>query len=303
MQQKGNITLGIIFAILCFMCATLSDICMKLLTEGYSPVQIIFFRCLVSLIFVSSILKIKNSFYEIKTYKPHQHFVRCIYLLLGMIVLIYALKGMPIADFTSIFYTSPFMVIFLAWAIIGEKASINLIVATIIGFSGILFIASPGSAALSFYGLLTLIATFFSSLLIVHTRIMSWTETPLGTTFWFAVFGISCTILFLPFYWKTPGLLDLGVFILTGVFNSMLHIFLVQALKYAPAAVVTPFDYSGFIWAVLFGYLIWGDIPTSMTLIGTSIIILTGLYIAYYERLQENPNKKISLRKLRKKKA
>lgn len=292
-MQKTSITIGIIFAIMCFMMGSIAEAFIKLLASDYTVAQIIFLRSLISLIFVMSIAFYKKEIKMIETFKFHQHLIRAVYLLSGLAFVILSLRYIPIADFTAIIYASPFFVILLSWPMLKEKVSKKLIIATLVGFVGVLFIVNPHSVAFGIGGFFGICATFCAALTIIQTRKMSWSETPLSISFWLGVIGVIITTPFIAFEWITPSLMDCGVFILIGVLHSLLQIFLSIALKHAPASVVTPFDYSGFIWAVLLGYLFWGDIPTQMMLFGTAIIVLSGLYIAHSERVAEDPSLKL----------
>lgn len=285
-MQKTSITFGILLAILSHFFSSLDDIAMKWLTGDYSPMQIIFFRSFFALLIIFGIVFSRNSLYELKTYRPHIHFVRTFYSFATTIFCLLGIKLIPIADFTAITYTVPFFVLLLSWKLLGEQVSTRLILATCIGFCGILFVVSPGSSAFGIGGFYVLLATLTSSLMIIQTRMMAWTESSMSITFWISTFCMGITICFLPFNWTTPGLFDLMIFFLLGTVSFLMQFLLAEALKHAPASVVMPFDYSTFVWAVLFGYLIWGDIPTEIMIVGTTIIILSGLYIAYNEQEQ-----------------
>lgn len=297
-MQKTSVMLGILLAIFCFMSAVTIDICIKWLSGNYSAAQVIFFRCLFSLFFVIGLMKLKNGSLDIKSYRPHLYIARGAYLLISFFFLVLSLRYITITDFTAISYTTPFFVIALSWLLLNEKVSVHLILATIIGFTGILFIVSPGASAYSLGGLYGLISTVLGAMIIIETKKMSWTESSLTIAFWMGVIGVGASSFFLPFQWITPNLLDIGVFVLLGIANALMQILLAEALKHAPASVISPLDYTTFIWAALFGYLIWGDIPTQMMLFGTAIIILSGLYITYREYLEENPTTKLSFKRL-----
>jgi drug/metabolite transporter (DMT)-like permease len=91
------------------------------------------------------------------------------------------------------------------------------------------------------------------------------------------------------FFWVPPTLLDLGLFALAGFFGSIGVMCLTHAFRLAPAAVIAPFEYTALVWATLLGYLIWGELPDAITLLGASIIIASGLYIIYRETRKPGP--------------
>lgn len=285
--------LGIVIGILCFMTGALSDIFMKYLSGDYSALQIICISSVVSSVFIFIALFVKKDINQLKSYRPHLFFVRGVYLLICLFLAIVALRYVPIADYLAITYTTPFFVIALSWILLNEKASKSLMIATLVGFIGILFIVSPGSEAFGWGGLIAIISVFFGALIVIHTRVMAWTESSFAISFWMSIICAGISLFFMPFLWIQPTWTDLIFFALIGISNSLYQILLAEALKHASASVIMPFDYTSFIWGVLFGYLIWGDVPTEIMLLGTCLIILSGLYISLKEYLDENPGKKV----------
>jgi len=96
--------------------------------------------------------------------------------------------------------------------------------------------------------------------------------------------GISLTgIVMVSFFWVTPTLFDLALFALAGFFGSIGVMCLTHAFRLAPAAAIAPFEYTALVWATLLGYLVWGELPDGITLIGAAIVIASGLYIIYRE--------------------
>jgi drug/metabolite transporter (DMT)-like permease len=93
-------------------------------------------------------------------------------------------------------------------------------------------------------------------------------------------------IVFAPLFWVTPSLVDLGLFALAGMFGSVGVMCLTNAFRLAPAATISPFEYTALIWATLLGFILWGELPDTYTLIGAGIVIASGLYIIYRETIQ-----------------
>lgn len=285
MSQSKSTTLGLIYALFCFQFFALADVCIKWLTGSYHFSEIIFFRSLVAIITVSLPLLLSNKLSHVKTENYGMHFFRALYSALTLLFTILALKYMTLADFSAIVFTMPFFVLILAVFFLGEKLKSSLFLAIFVGFIGTLIISDPFSGEMNLGIPLVLIATFFAAMVVVQNKRMTKTESTSAITFWMGLFGIGFCLPFLPFYWQTPSLFDLTFLILVGFSRTLGNIFLSQSLKYAPASVISPLDYTTLVWAVLFGYLIWGEIPTSELYIGSTLIILSGLYLALRENL------------------
>lgn len=286
-MQKSSVTVGMLIALLGFQCFTFSEVCIKWLTSDYSAMQMIFFSSVVGLITIGTPILVKKNYNELSSYRFHQHIIRALLGLSATFFCILALKHVSISVFIIITFTAPFIGIVLAYFILNEQSNINRLIATLIGFIGVFIIVDPDSPTLNIGVALALIGTLLATLLMIYTKKISWTESTLSINFWRVVIAILVSSIFLPFQWKTPDLFDFIVLLSIGLFRTFGNLLLVQAFKKAPATVILPLDYSGLIWAMIFGYLIWGDIPTIALYYGATLIILAGLYLAYRENLDE----------------
>ncbi|MCP3688142.1 MAG: DMT family transporter, partial [Gammaproteobacteria bacterium] len=99
--------------------------------------------------------------------------------------------------------------------------------------------------------------------------------------------GLALTgIIFAPMFWVTPSLQDLGLFAIVGMLGSIGIVCLTNAFRLAPAATISPFEYTALIWATLLGYILWDELPDTYTLTGSGIVIASGLYIIYRETIK-----------------
>ncbi|MEC8205054.1 MAG: DMT family transporter, partial [Pseudomonadota bacterium] len=112
-------------------------------------------------------------------------------------------------------------------------------------------------------------------------------ESATSMMFWSALATIALGGITLPFAWSTPTLLDWMLMAMSGTFIGVGHYFMIEAYRVAEAAVVAPFKYSGIIWAVMFGYFIWGDIPDAFIITGGALVIASGLYILHRETIRK----------------
>lgn len=297
-MQKTSISVGMIFALLGFMFLALAEVCTKWLSMGYPPMQIIFLKNILSLPLILLLCYAQGKIGDLKTNRMHMHVTRGFISMMSFFFCIVALSMISLADFTIISYTGPFFGIVLAFLILGEKVGLNRLAAIIVGFIGVFIIVQPGGTAFGYGAFVAIIATVFSCLFIIYTRKMAWSETSTAITFWTLLYAMLFSSVFVPFMWQTPNTLDWGVFLIIGVLNILGNLTIAESLKHAPSTLIMPFDYTGLIWAILFGYLIWGDIPSTAFYWGSLLIILAGLYIAIRENLDEKGIQKSVLKVL-----
>ncbi len=115
------------------------------------------------------------------------------------------------------------------------------------------------------------------------------TESTASIVFYTALFMTFGSLPALPFFWRTPNLPDLALFCSIGLIGGISQYWVTQALYYAPAAAVSPFNYTALIWGSLLGFVVWDEVPGTAVVIGAAIITLSGLYLLYYEALHRRP--------------
>lgn len=306
-MQKSSVLLGIIIAVICFQFFTLADVCIKWLTVGYSAMQILFLSSLVGLFVIATPVIIKGKTKDLKPNNFSQHLIRTFYGAASAIFGVFALRYVDLSSFLIITYTTPLFGVFLAYFLLNESIKPSTLLAVLVGFAGVFLIVDPAQTS-SLIGIsCSLIVAITGGMLIIQTKKMSKTETPSAIVFWGLAIAVVVCAFFMPFQWITPNPLDMFVFLSIGFSRAMANFLLAKATKYAPASVVMPIDYTGLVWAMIFGYLIWGDIPTLALYYGATLIILAGLYLAYRENLDEAGIKTSvfnhAYRKLRRKKA
>jgi len=154
------------------------------------------------------------------------------------------------------------------------------------GFIGILVIMRPGGTAVQWAALFPLGASLTGALRDILTRRMSARETSVALLFYTSLGVTLAGLATTPFHWNPVPLADWGLFALSGLLIGSAHFLMIETFRYGEAALVAPFKYSGVIWAVILGYMVWGDLPDMGTLTGVSVVILSGLYILHRERVR-----------------
>lgn len=260
------------------------DAMMKWLTEGYSIPQIVFLRSLGSLlplgIYLAFTVNNPMAFY---TRRPLAHIMRALVGLAALVALVLAFSMMPLANVVAIAFAAPLFVTILAVLMLGEKVGLRRWTSTLVGFGGVLIIIQPGGESFNQGAWLALFGTALYALVQIFLRQMARTETSAAILLYNLLVGVVVSGACMPFLWQTPTPLDWWIFAATGLVGGAGQICMVLAFRYGEASVVTPLDYLSIIWATLYGYIIWGELPGGGVWLGTAIVVASGLYIVHRE--------------------
>jgi drug/metabolite transporter (DMT)-like permease len=193
------------------------------------------------------------------------------------------LRFLPLADAFAIAFAAPLFITALSAPMLGERVGPRRWAAVIVGFLGVLVVAQPSSGSFRPEALWPLAAAFFHAVGMLLGRRMTRHMTTSAIMFWPSVGTVLVTMLLMPAQWRTPSLPDATLFCFMGLIGTLGMALITQGYRYAPAAVVAPFDYSTLLWASLFGWILWRDAPGPNVLVGAVILIGSGLYILYRE--------------------
>lgn len=194
------------------------------------------------------------------------------------------LRHLTLADAIAVSFTGPLFITALAPLVLGETVGWRRWLAVLVGFAGVLFMLRPGSAALQWAVIFPLGAAVCGGLRDLITRRIAGTERTV------AVLAVTTTVVLLaglataPFVsWVLPWPSDLATFAVSGALIAVAHTLMIEAFRRGEAALVAPFKYSSLLWATLFGYLMFGELPDTWTLAGAVIIVLAGIYVLHRE--------------------
>lgn len=216
---------------------------------------------------------------------PALQLLRSMFLLVATICFFAALRYLPLAEGSAITFLAPIFVVVLSGPLLGERPTRERWVAVVAGFIGILILARPGSAVFHPAALLFVVAALGNALYLLMTRKLA-DESAYTTLFYSALAGTVGLSLALP--WQldgtTPTLHDGAIFLLLGLFAGLGHWFVISAYLLAPASMLTPFTYLQMIWATLYGFVIFAQLPDRWSALGMTIIVASGLWLALQER-------------------
>lgn len=221
---------------------------------------------------------------QLRTDRPRTHAVRAAYGVTGMILNFSAFIMLPLAEATTFGFTAPIFAVILSVILLKEKVGIYRSTAVALGFIGVVVIAQPGGGHIQPLGAaVALGAAFMIALISIQVADLNRTEKPLTIVFWFAAVSTPFAALFLPFVGKAHDATTWALLAGIGVIGTAGQFLLTAALRYGTVSSVIVMDYSSLIWATLFGWLIWDQLPPTATWLGAPMIIAAGLVIAWRE--------------------
>lgn len=196
-----------------------------------------------------------------------------------------AISVVPLADAYTITFTAPLLVTALSVPLLKERVGWRRWSAVVAGFAGVLIVIRPGFGEVPWQLALPLITAACFALYQILTRLVSVDpdETPFVMLFYVAWVGAALMTLMVPFYWQPVALADWPWMVAMGGLGAIGHLILIRALVIAPASLIAPFTYSQIVWALLAGYLVFGDVPDVWMLIGCTVIVASGLFVFYRE--------------------
>ena len=276
---------GILWMLVAGVCFVGMDALAKHLTQSYPVVQVVWARYVFHFLLLAVVLGPRLS----RTMQTRHLGLQCLrsLLLLGATGLFFtALSFIPLANATAIMFVAPLVVTALAMPLLGERVGPHRWAGVVVGFLGALIIIRPGTDTMDSAAMLAFGAASCYALYQIATRRLSATEAPMTTLAYTALIGVLATSALVPFVWLPPTPPHWLAMAGLGLLGGAGHFALIKAFQFAPAATVTPFGYSNLIWAVLFGYMIFGDLPDGWTVSGALVIASSGLYIVHRERMR-----------------
>lgn len=274
--------IGILLAMLLF---SFMDMCAKGLVSRYPTLQVVWARytgqtVLMVLIFLPSLRT------RLRTKHIKLQLVRSLLLFMATCCFFTSLGYLALAEAVAVFEVAPLIITMLGALVLGEQVGPRRWTAVVIGLFGALIILRPGLDVFQPAALLPLIAATCMASYQIATRYLGAAEPIWTTMLYTAGVGTLLATLAVPFIWVTPTLEDALIMATFGWFGFVGHTCLVYALGQAPASALAPFNYSGFVFAAILGFLWFAEIPDSLTLLGASIIVGAGIYVWHRERVR-----------------
>ena len=253
----------------------------KYLVATYAVGQLLLFRACAALVVLSPFIwRARGEFVTLP--RPGLQLLRVTLSAFEIAAFFFATVYLPLADVITFYMASPIFVTALSALVLGEQVGWRRWSAVGIGFCGVLIAMKPSTQTVSWPALIGLSgALAFGGLMVVTRYLRGTSDIALAST----QFASSLTlgVVMAPFGWVTPAATDIGLFALAACISLGALLCVNRSLKLAPASVVVPYQYTMIVWAAIFGYVVFGDVPTLATLVGV-VIVGAGLFIFFREQ-------------------
>ena len=270
--------LGFLYMFLSVCAFSVMDLIVKW-SDNYPLGQVIFFRGFFGLVlyyFVIPKERLKDFYF---TKRPMLHFSRCFFGLMALLSIFTALRNLPLATVVSISFAAPIFTTIFSIFFLSEKVGYFRWLAVFVGFVGIIIISEPGLSSLNVYYIFPVIFVLGMSYVAISIRQLSSTEPVWLISLYFSAAITLAGLFTIPYGWLMPNLIDLILLSLIGIFGGVANLWLSQSYKFSEVSLVTPLKYLALVFAIIFGYLIWDEIPTIKTLTGAALVIVSSIII------------------------
>ena len=277
---------GIALVLVTMLLFAIYDALSKYLARHYPVPELLWARYVTHAALMAALFGPRMRMRLVQTGRPVLQIVRALLLVAVTFLFMNGLRYIPLADATAINFLAPLLVTALSAPVLGEKVDSRNWLAVLFGFVGVLIIVRPGGSALKLAALFPFFSAVCYSFYQILTRKFKGAEHPVTTHFITGVVGMAVTSMAWQPSWTMPTLYHAFLMVCLGISTGVGHYLLIEAFERMGPAVAAPFTYTHLVWAVLFGYMIFGEMPDAGTLIGILVIAGSGLYVARHSGKQ-----------------
>ncbi|MBK8986234.1 MAG: DMT family transporter [Chloroflexi bacterium] len=304
MKVSANVK-GIGFLVSAAFVISIQNIVIKWIGGDYSALQIVAFRSLIALPFTLVFYRYEGQRGLPTTTLPRLEYIRGLFLFLSYTTFMMGLAALPLAQIEAIRFSGPLMITFLSVVMLGEKVGPRRWLALVIGFMGVLLIVQPGSASFNLGSVFVLISVLFYALVVILTRKLQAEDSSATMAYYSSLVYLAAALILVPLPlivgempnvhpsiaflirpWTMPTLLDGLIMAGLGLIWAGWMYLLSRAYSLAQASVAAPFEYVSLPINIMWGFLIWREIPTWLTIAGAFLTLGSGLYVLYRERAE-----------------
>jgi drug/metabolite transporter (DMT)-like permease len=280
---QDNPRLGILLMIVSTVLFSLLWALVKTLSQRYPVAEVSFFRSVLALVPVGVLIATHGGWTLLKPHSLTGQIWRAVIGVTSMLLGFLSYHLMPLADAVALSFTSPLMITALSVPMLGEKVGPWRWGAVVVGFAGVIILVDPSGSVFNLGALAAIGAAITSAFAMITIRQLSRTDAPLTIVFYFHLFSSLLTVLPLPFLWVTPRVADWGLMAAMGLAGGLGQYAMTRAYALASAAVISPLNYVSLLWASLFGWILWNDVPALHVFVGAAVVVASGLFILYRE--------------------
>jgi drug/metabolite transporter (DMT)-like permease len=274
-------------ALMCgaMLCFTGIDTCAKWLSATLPAAQIVWARYIAAALVALAASRPLSRPSALRSNRPWLQLIRSALLLGSTGANFLAIRQLQLSETATISFLTPIFVALMAGPLLGERVGAERMIAITVGFLGVAIATRPGTAAFQPIVFVAVAGVLCNSGYVLATRKLAGQDTPQTTLAWTQIAGIVVLTPILPWVWRQPATIQVWLIMAgMGVFAAAGHALLIVAHKFAPAPALTPFSYTQLIWMIVSGVLIFGDWPPIATLVGATLVVACGTYLALRER-------------------
>lgn len=260
------------------------DALSKFLGGLYPIIMVVWVRYLVHTLLMAGIFLPKSGMAVLRTRKPVLQTLRALSLLSTSLLFTAGLQYLPLAEATSVNFLAPVLVTALSVPLLKEHVTTGQWVAVVMGFIGVLVVVHPGGSMFTpaiLFPFGSALGFCFYQLL---TRKVAAYDSPTTSNFFAGLCNTLVMTALVPFFWKMPEWDHLLLMLALGGFGMSAHLLLTQAFRFAAPAMLAPFSYCQIVFAGLLGFVVFGQVPDHLSMLGIAIICLSGLGAAWMQR-------------------
>ncbi len=282
-QRREHVPLAILYMVGATMMFAGSSAVSKWLVDRYPVGEVLFTRSAVSLIVCAAFILPRTGWVAFRTGRLHHHGLRSLSQAVSQTFLLIAFSMMPLAGAIAINFSAPLFATLASAIILKERVGFARWAALLVGFFGVLVVTHPGAGAFQMGALFALGNAVLYGSVTVGVRSMTATELTETLTLYQLTLLTGLFALLLPLGWVSPDPLAGAWIVFNGTSNAIGQFWWTRALHLAPASAVSPFYYTSLIWASVLGFAIWGDVPTLSLIVGSAIVVASGLFLFWHE--------------------
>ena len=285
-----NPLIGIALVLASTLAFTLMGATVRYLTQTVPLGQVVFARSFIAIIPLLVMLVWQRQLTTaLRTKNPLAHLTRSTLGSVAMFVNFGALVFLPLAEATAIGFATPLFTVALSAVLLGEVVRARRWTAVAVGFIGVLVMIYPNlggaarSSGVALGVLLAVVGAFTVAIAMTQVRHLSRTETTASLVFYFSIVCSLCGLVTIFWGWKVPTPAELGWMLAMGCLGGVGQLMITESYRHASASFLAPFAYTGMIYSIVIGYVWFGEVPSTIVLVGAAIVISAGLFVIWRE--------------------
>ncbi len=301
--ERDNSVAGVLFLCAGITIFSLQDVAVKWLSGDYAVTEIVFVRSLIGVPLLLMLVGIDRSALTLKSRHPWLNLLRSSLMFVSYVSFYLALSALSLAETVAIAFSSPMFITLFSVIFLGATVGTRRWGAIVIGFLGVFLITRPGAAAFEPAALLAVLCAITYAGSVILSRKIGRNDSSALMSFYAAAFYLVASgllglllgdgayatsshpsIQFLLREWQVPTVFDTSLMLGAGVISAFGFYFLTQAYRLGESSVVAPFEYTGLIWATIWGFVFWRELPDTTTIVGITLIVGAGLFVILRER-------------------